>query len=124
MLRDDTGKTSALRLYKAVSSREDALDIYQNTVDCRINGFGTAQKRPSILYFDLDKLDKELVLFTGNDYHIYQPIDCPILEELPIFAPYENVTNRFLKFAVQYLSRSHVDKGHMPHLFIKYAQNT
>jgi hypothetical protein len=42
-----------------------------------------------------------MVLFTGNGYHVYQPIELPVLEQESIFAQYENPSTEFIRYAAQ-----------------------
>jgi hypothetical protein len=54
------------------------------------------------------------VLWSGNGYHIYQPIDALILEDYDIFAAFDEPSKTFLKFAEQYLSKNKSDPSHTP----------
>ena len=59
------------------------------------------------------------VLWSGNGYHIIQPIDCPIeLEHIREFQKYENIipllSQEFLRFAKDYLSNGKADKANYP----------
>jgi hypothetical protein len=54
------------------------------------------------------------VLWTGNGYHIYQPIDAFILDEENIFSKFDQPSKFFLKFAKQYLSNNKSDPSHNP----------
>ncbi len=54
------------------------------------------------------------VLWTGNGYHIYQPIDAVILEEFKQFEGFENPSTRFLRFAEYYLTNGKSDPSHSP----------
>jgi Primase X len=54
------------------------------------------------------------VLWSGNGYHIYLPINGFVLEEIDIFNKFENPSNRFLKFAELYLSNGKADLSHTP----------
>jgi hypothetical protein len=54
------------------------------------------------------------VLWSGNGYHIYQPIDAFILEEYDIFSQFVSPPKRFLKFVEQYLSNHKSDPSHNP----------
>jgi hypothetical protein len=54
------------------------------------------------------------VLWSGNGYHIYQPIDAFILEEYDIFSDFDLPSKVFLKFAEQYLSKNKSDASHNP----------
>lgn len=54
------------------------------------------------------------VLWTGNGYHIYQPIDAIILEEFKQFEEFECPSTKFLRFAEYYLTNSKSDPSHSP----------
>jgi hypothetical protein len=54
---------------------------------------------------------------SGNGYHIIQPIECPILEEIEQFKKYHDsffVSQEFLRFAKNYLSTGKADKNNYP----------
>lgn len=101
-----------------------------NFVDCRINAYpvaaSTLEQAPNFIMADLDfskfrterllikaldqtvtGIDKDLpgtvpmVLFTGGGYHIYQPIDMPVLEEESIFRFFDNPSTQFIRYAAQ-----------------------
>ena len=81
---------------------------------------------------DKEKLDKQLkktlknmsinlheeshptVLWTGNGYHIYQPIDSLRLEDIADFNFIDNPSNRFIRFAKNLLSEGYADKCNNP----------
>ena len=48
------------------------------------------------------------VLWTGNGYHIYQPIDAIILEEFKQFEEFELPSAKFLRFAEYYLTNGQI----------------
>jgi hypothetical protein len=99
---------------------------------------GIQRYSPDFIFIDLDKknfetekgfelaLSKTLknikqnldgyptVLFTGSGYHIYQPLDAFILEEIDIFNEFENPSKQFLRFAKDYLSNNKGDKSNNP----------
>jgi len=54
------------------------------------------------------------VLWTGNGYHIYQPIDAVILEEYTQFQEFENPSLKFLRFAENKLTSGKSDPSHNP----------
>jgi hypothetical protein len=54
------------------------------------------------------------VLWTGNGYHIYQPIEAFVLEEEGAFSNFDQSSKVFLKFAEQYLSNNKSDPSHNP----------
>lgn len=55
------------------------------------------------------------VLWSGNGYHIILPVYCPIeLERIQEFQEFDNPSERFLRFAKDYLSNNKVDKSNYP----------
>jgi hypothetical protein len=50
---------------------------------------------------DLGLATQPTVLFTGNGYHVYQPIRLPVLENESIFEPYEDPSTEFIRYAAQ-----------------------
>jgi non-catalytic primase subunit PriX-like protein len=54
------------------------------------------------------------VLWTGNGYHIYQPIDALILEQFSQFEEFENPSLKFIKFAEYYITSGKSDPSHSP----------
>ncbi|TLX87322.1 MAG: DNA primase noncatalytic subunit PriX [Thaumarchaeota archaeon] len=54
------------------------------------------------------------VVWTGNGYHIYQPIDAIILEEFTPFEEFENPSLKFLRFAENKLTSGKSDPSHNP----------
>lgn len=60
-----------------------------------------------------DLLDmRPAVIWSGNGYHIYIPINAAILEDIKEFANIENVSTKFLRFAEWYLSSGESDSAH------------
>ena len=135
--------------FKIVLSREQALAHFKhyNYVDCRINAFPYLKEnilwKPYLLFIDLDLVDfnsqksldlalsktkkniKEIlngiptVLWSGNGYHVIQPVDCPIeLENIREFKKYKKVipllSQKFLRFAKDFLSNGKSDKNNHP----------
>ena len=60
------------------------------------------------------------ILWTGNGFHIYQPIDGLVFEEFDIFYDFLNylngrdLTTEFLRFAEKYLTDGKADPQHLP----------
>jgi non-catalytic primase subunit PriX-like protein len=54
------------------------------------------------------------VLWTGNGYHIYQPINAVILEEFTQFEEFEHASSKFLRFAENLLTSGMSDPSHNP----------
>ena len=119
-----------------------------NYIDCRINAFrysssNSAEKwNPDLIFIDIDKNDfktdtsfklalsrtlkniKEklngfpTINWSGNGYHILQPVECPIiLEEIEQFQKYKNnffLSQEFLRFEEYNLSDGKADLDHHP----------
>ena len=54
------------------------------------------------------------VLWTGNGYHVYQPIYAIILEQFSQFTEFENPSQKFIRFAENYLTSGKSDPSHNP----------
>ncbi len=65
-----------------------------------------------------EKLDNNAhptVLWSGNGYHIILPVYCPMeLERIKEFQEFDNPSERFLRFAKDYLSNNKADKANNP----------
>lgn len=55
-----------------------------------------------------------MVLFTGNGYHVYQPIKLPILEQESIFARFQNPSTEFIRYAAQKWTNGKNDPSNHP----------
>ena len=55
---------------------------------------------------------KPTVIWSGNGYHIYVPINAVVLEDIKEFAHIEQVSTKFLRFAEWYLSSGLSDSVH------------
>ena len=135
--------------FKIVLSREQALAHFKqyNYVDCRVNAFPYLKEgmlwKPSLLFIDLDLVDLKsqktldlalkktlkniknslngspTILWSGNGYHIIQPVECPLeLEHIREFEKYKNIvpllSQEFLRFAKDFLSNDKADKNNYP----------
>jgi hypothetical protein len=117
-----------------------------NLSDCRINAYpahtqykGVNRQAPNFIFIDLDRsnfgtekalgraLNRTLksirdlgaeptVLWSGNGYHVYLPVEAFILEEEEIFAKFEQPSKKFLRFAARYLSSYKSDPNNNPSL--------
>ena len=55
------------------------------------------------------------VLWSGNGYHVILPVYCPIaLERIEEFQEFDNPSERFLRFAKDYISNNKADKTNNP----------
>ena len=95
-------------------------------IDLDLRDFGSREKLNSQLKKTLNKLSIKLngdanptVLWTGNGYHIYQPIEGMVFEKYKIFydfLPYldKDLTTEFLRFAERFFTDGRSDPNHMP----------
>jgi hypothetical protein len=114
------------------------IDCRVNAYPSYIEYKGIQRYPPNFIFADLDllltrteqSLDKALsdtlrvirfklngsptVLWTGNGYHIYQPIDAVILEQFSQFEEFENPSLKFIRFAENYLTSGKSDPSHSP----------
>jgi non-catalytic primase subunit PriX-like protein len=118
-----------------VNSKEEALARFKQAdyLDCRISAYSKHDIKgdPNFIFIDIDSLDRKLidsilhdrlesmkahptVLFTGNGYHIYVPIDSVCLDPYADFASCEDPNTEFLRFAEKYISRNKSDPNHYP----------
>jgi hypothetical protein len=59
------------------------------------------------------------VLWSGNGYHIYLPVETFILEQESEFARFGNSSRKFIQFAETYLSNNKSDQEHTKGLSFK-----
>jgi Primase X len=139
-------KVTALREFELSNWLDCRINAYPSTTITNgkwINLFAIA---PSIVFIDLDlqhfknqeALDKALkrtlkliqktissevevrptVLWTGNGYHIYVPINGLVLENESVFAEFItddlSLTTKFMRFAEQYFTGNKQDPNHKP----------
>lgn len=55
-----------------------------------------------------------MILFTGNGYHIYQPVDLPVLEQESIFARFDDPSTEFIRYAAQKWTKGKNDAANHP----------
>ena len=121
--------------------QSDFLDCRVNAYPSYTGYKGINRQAPNFLFIDLDKdivetarahrlaltntlrnIKEKLseayptVLWSGNGYHIYQPIEAFVLEEEEVFSrnEFDQPSKAFLKFAEQYLSNNKSDSSHNP----------
>jgi len=129
------GRENAFNLYQYSGFVDCKISAYPAYTDYK----GINRQPPSFVFIDLDrstfksdgahklalnttlrKIKENLdganptVLWSGNGYHVYQPIDGLILEDYAIFAAFDQPSKMFLKFAEQYLSKNKSDPSHTP----------
>jgi hypothetical protein len=81
--------------------------------------FKTERAHKLALFRTLKNIKEKLgaiptVLWSGNGYHIYQPIEAFVLEQEEIFSQFDQPSRKFLKFAAQYLSDYRSDPNNNP----------
>jgi hypothetical protein len=84
-----------LSSFKDKQGLERALESTLRTIRLKLNGNPT-------------------VLWTGNGYHIYQPIEATILEQYQLFEEFEQPSTKFLRFVESYLTNEKSDPSHNP----------
>ena len=121
------------------------LDCKINGYPKRIEWKGINLQAPNFIFIDLDlgrfksrlALDKCLyktlknisekfnlsvtptVLWSGNGYHIYLPVEAFVLEQETEFARFGNPSRKFIQFAESYLSNNKSDPEHTKGLSFK-----
>lgn len=95
-------------------------------IDLDLRDLGSREKLDSQLKKTLSKLslkfNKEThptVLWTGNGYHIYQPVEGMVFEKQKVFhdfLPYvdKDLTTEFLRFAERFFTNGRSDPNHQP----------
>ncbi len=116
-------KENALNLYQYSGAVDCKINAYPSYTEWN----GINRQAPSLLFIDLDKSTfknerahvlalsvtlknlkeklggaKPTVLWSGNGYHVYQPMDAFVLEEFDIFSGFDHPSRTFLKFAEQH----------------------
>lgn len=129
------GKENAINLFEHSKFIDCKINAYPTYTEYK----GINRQPPNFIFIDLDKssfkseraikvslnhtlknIEEKLngahptVLWSGNGYHIYLPIDSFVLEQVDIFGKFENPSNRFLKFAEVYLTNGRSDRSHTP----------
>lgn len=61
---------------------------------------------------ELLQLSRPTVIWSGNGYHIYIPINVPVLENIIEFSGTEQVSTKFIRFAEWHLSNGESDHAH------------
>jgi hypothetical protein len=124
-------KEEAIRHFKETNFLDCRLSAYQP-----INRFEINAIAPSFIFIDLDRsrfsservfklaLSRTLTsietnlssiptnLWSGNGYHIIQPISAFILEELDLFSSFDRPSVNFLRWAERFLSNGKSDAAH------------
>ena len=138
-------KEEAMEFFK----ESDLIDCRINAFPSYTEYKGVQRYPPNLLFIDLDKNDFETitalklalfntlknikeklngfptVLWSGNGYHIIQPVSCPkilvdgiletaMLEDITEFKKHDKPSQKFLRFAKDYFSNSKADKNNNP----------
>jgi hypothetical protein len=93
-------------------------------IDLDLNKFSSRNRLDCSLTKILKKINLVLratpsVLWTGNGYHIYQPIEGFILDEYDVFAEFidpvkQDLTTRLMRFCEEFFSVGRSDPNHRP----------
>jgi Primase X len=88
-------------------------------MDIDKSNFKTERTHNQALSTTLQNIKEKLgssptVLWSGNGYHIYQPVDSTILEQIEIFSKFDQPSKAFLRFAENYLTNNKSDPSHHP----------
>lgn len=89
-------------------------------IDLDKNKFKSDKRFELALYDTLKNIKEKLngyptVLFTGGEYHIYQPVYIPTaLENITEFQEFDKPSEHFLRFAKDFLSNNKADKQNNP----------
>jgi hypothetical protein len=118
--------------------RSDYVDCRINAYPVHTEYKGINRQAPNFIFIDLDKsgfktershklgLDNTLrsiketiggyptVIWSGNGYHVYQPIEAFPLEQKDTFSDFDKPSKTFLRFAEKYLSGDKSDTSHNP----------
>ena len=127
-----------------VNSKEEVIARFKQAeyMDCRINAFpsyiehrGKMIQKSNFIFIDIDRqnlgivneclemIDDQFgnviqptVLFTGNGYHIYLPIEGKVLEDNSEFNEFgiDRISQKFLKFASIHFSNGKSDPNNNP----------
>jgi hypothetical protein len=125
-------KEEAIQKFRAANLFDCRINAYPAYTEYK----GINRQPPDFIFIDLDKsrfnsegshkralaktsniLKRTLggrptVLWSGNGFHIYQPINAFVLEQEEIFSKFERPSKAFLRFAEWYLSNGKCDMGH------------
>jgi Primase X len=88
-------------------------------IDLDRSGFKTERTHKLALSLTLKNIKEKLggannptVLWSGNGYHIYQPVEALVLEQLEPLARFDQPSRSFMRFAERYLSNGKSDSAH------------
>jgi hypothetical protein len=133
-------KAEAIAVFKQANLLDCRINAYLN-----YTGFGGINRQaPNFIFIDLDlarfnsrdALDRALrsvsknikekfrgsqptVIWSGNGYHIYLPIQAFVLELESVFADFEQPSRKFLRFSEKMLTNNKTDPCHSNNLSFK-----
>ena len=86
-------------------------------IDLDLGVLGTMIALAAALDATLSKIKNKLggsptVIWSGNGYHVYQPVEAFIFEEQELFGKFKQPSRGFLQFAERYLSNGKMDECH------------
>jgi hypothetical protein len=86
-------------------------------IDLDLQVIGTIELLETALNDTLENIKSKLggyptVLWSGNGYHLYQPVSALILEEQDTFSKFEQPSRRLIQYAERYLSNGKMDQCH------------
>jgi hypothetical protein len=133
-------KEEALARFKQANLLDCRINAYPDYTEFA----GINRQAPNFIFIDLDlscfnsrnALDRALrnvlknvkdkfngaqatVMWSGNAYHIYSPIQAFVLELESVFAEYEQPSKKFLRFSEKMLSNGKADPCHSNNLSFK-----
>jgi hypothetical protein len=87
--------------------------------DLDIMKFRTERQLLQALDETIENIGKDIkgvpmVLFTGNGYHVYQPIELPVLEQESIFSKFHNPSTEFIRYSAQKWTNGKNDPSNHP----------
>ncbi|MGA9843932.1 MAG: hypothetical protein WBQ25_16640 [Nitrososphaeraceae archaeon] len=126
-------KQEALARFKQANGLDCRIAAYHNTnwrkglskliapdflfMDLDLGTLGTVERLELALTNTLSKIKQKMdgvpsVIWSGNGYHIYQPVEAFILEEQQIFNGLDQPSRRLVQYAERYLTSGKMDACH------------
>ena len=126
-------KQEALARFKQANGLDCRIAAYHNTnwrkglskltapdflfMDSDLGTLGTVERLELALTNTLSKIKQKMdgvpsVIWSGNGYHIYQPVEAFILEEQQIFNGLDQPSRRLVQYAERYLTSGKMDACH------------
>ncbi len=125
-------KEQALARFKQSNFLDCRISAYPSHTEYK----GINRQAPDLIFMDLDRSTfkterahklalsavlknikdkaqgKPTVMWSGNGYHIYQPIEGLVLEQIELFSKFDQPSKSFQRFAEWYLSNGKSDHAH------------